>query len=228
MDNYSNFNSVNSAGEDSMMLAKRQRSHEEGKLYSVLFWMNVVGSPTILILSFIGGIIGGAFSILFGSNAVLYVILGIIGVITLAIGVTIAVMLFKLGQEESCFQAAGIAYIVVALSSTIAEFLPDGLFKSVLNIVEVIAALFYLFEFINGSIHILSGVDNNLAYSWETLKKVYTIIAIVIVVCVVVAFIPFLGVLAALVLVLAALAAIGVLIWEWVLMFKTARALKNF
>ena len=62
MDNYSNFNSVNSAGEDSMMLAKRQRSHEEGKLYSVLFWLNVVGSPTILILSFIGGIIGTSFS----------------------------------------------------------------------------------------------------------------------------------------------------------------------
>ncbi len=225
MDNYSNFNS---AGEDSMMLAKRQRCHEEGKLYSVLFWMTVVGSPAILVLSFIGGIIGGIFSVFFSSDAVLYVVLGIIGVITLALGVTVAVMLLKLGREESCFQAAGIAYIVVALSSTIAEFLPDGIFKSVLKIVEVIAALFYLFEFINGSIHILSGVDNNLAYSWETLKKVYTIIAIVIVVCVVVAFIPVLGVLAALVMVLAALAAIGVLIWEYVLMFKTARALKNF
>ena len=111
---------------------------------------------------------------------------------------------------------------------TVTEFLPDGLIKTVLNLVTLIAEMFYLFEFINGSIYILAGVDNYIASSWETLKKVIIYLFIGIVACVILVFIPIIRYLALIAIFIAAIGAIGILIWEWVLMFKTARALKNF
>jgi hypothetical protein len=98
----------------------------------------------------------------------------------------------------------------------------------VLKLVTLIAELFYLFEFINGSIYILGGVDNYIASSWETLKKVLIYFFIGIVACVILMFIPIINVIAIIALVIACIGAVGVLIWEWVLMFKTARALTNF
>ena len=173
-DNYSNYDSITNdrEREEKLMQDKRERCHKEGKLYFVLFWLTVLGTPVILLLSIIAGVAGAAFDVLFDSKAVLYGFLGIIGVISLAAGIVTAVILFILGKEESCFKAAGIAYIIIALSSTVTEFLPDGLIKTVLELVTLIAEMFYLFEFINGSIYILAGVDNYIASSWETLKKV--------------------------------------------------------
>ena len=229
-DNYSNYDSITNdrEREEKLMQDKRERCHKEGKLYFVLFWLTVLGTPVILLLSIIGGVAGATFDVLFDSKAVLYGFLGIIGVISLAAGIVTAVILFILGKEESCFKAAGIAYIIIALSSTVTEFLPDGLIKTVLELVTLIAEMFYLFEFINGSIYILAGVDNYIASSWETLKKVIIYLFIGIVACVILVFIPIIRYLALIAIFIAAIGAIGILIWEWVLMFKTARALKNF
>ena len=88
--------------------------------------------------------------------------------------------------------------------------------------------MFYLFEFINGSIYILAGVDNYIASSWETLKKVIIYLFIGIVAILVLMFIPVIRVIAVIGAFAAVIAAIVILIWEFVLMFKTARALKNF
>ena len=106
--------------------------------------------------------------------------------------------------------------------------MPDSLIKTVFNIVVLIAGLFYLFEFINGSIHILAGVDDYTASSWESIKKAYTIIIIVIVVFALVMIIPVLNILAAFALFIVGIAGLIIFIWELVLMYKTARALKNF
>ena len=229
-DNYSNYDSITNdrEREEKLMQDKRERCHKEGKLYFVLFWLTVLGTPVILLLSVIAGVAGAAFDVLFDSMAVLYGFLGIIGVISLAAGIVTAVILFTLGKEESCFKAAGIAYIIIAVSSTATEFLPDGLIKTVLNLVTLIAEMFYLFEFINGSIYILAGVDNYIASSWETLKKVIIYLFVGIVACVILMFIPFIRVLALIAMVFASIAAIAIFIWELVLMFKTASALKNF
>ena len=137
-------------------------------------------------------------------------------------------MLFILGQDESCFKAAGIAFIFVNIFNVIAEFVPEGFISTILKLLTLVAELFYLFEFINGSIFILAGVDDYLASSWETIKKVFIYLFIGLAACIVLAFIPFINILALIVLVIAAIGSIGILIWEWVLMFKTARALKNF
>ena len=111
---------------------------------------------------------------------------------------------------------------------TASEFLPDGLLKSVLGILTLIAELFYLFEFINGSMNILAGVDNYVASSWETLRKAIIYLFIGLVAILVLMFIPVIRVIAVIGAFAAVIAAIVILIWEFVLMFKTARALKNF
>ena len=160
--------------------------------------------------------------------SVYYLVIGGISLISLATGIVTAVMLFILGQDESCFKAAGIAFILVNIFNVIAEFVPEGFISTILKLLTLVAELFYLFEFINGSIFILAGVDDYLASSWETIKKVFIYLFIGLAACIVLAFIPFINILALIVLVIAAIGSIGVLIWEWVLMFKTARALKNF
>ena len=229
-DNYSGYDSLNAdrEREAKLMQDKKDRCHKEGKLYSVIFWLTVLGTPVIVLLAFIGGIAGALFDVMFDSKALLYVIIGGISLISLAIGIVLAVILFILGQEESCFRVAAISYILLVVFETVSEFLPDGLFKSVLGILTLIAELFYLFEFINGSMNILAGVDNYLAQSWETLRKVIIYLFIGLVAIVVLVFIPVIRVIALIGAFAAAIAAIVILIWEWVLMFKTARALKNF
>ena len=109
-----------------------------------------------------------------------------------------------------------------------AEFLPEGFLQSIFKILVAIAGLFYLFEFINGSVNILAGVDNYLSSTWETFRKVMIYILVGMVACVILCFIPIIQIIAIIVLVIGALGAFGVLIWEYVLMFKTAIALKNF
>ena len=229
-DNYSGYDSLNAdrEREAKLMQDKKDRCHKEGKLYSVIFWLTVLGTPVIVLLAFIGGVAGALFDVMFDSKALLYVIIGGISLISLAIGIVLAVILFILGQEESCFRVAAISYILLVVFETVSEFLPDGLFKSVLGILTLIAELFYLFEFINGSMNILAGVDNYLAQSWETLRKVIIYLFIGLVAIVVLVFIPVIRVIALIGAFAAAIAAIVILIWEWVLMFKTARALKNF
>lgn len=229
-DNYSGYDSLNAdrEREAKLMQDKKDRCHKEGKLYSVIFWLTVLGTPVIVLLAFIGGVAGALFDVMFDSKALLYVIIGGISLISLAIGIVLAVILFILGQEESCFRVAAISYILLVVFETVSEFLPDGLFKSVLGILTLIAELFYLFEFINGSMNILAGVDNYLAQSWETLRKVIIYLFIGLVAIVVLVFIPVIRIIALIGAFAAAIAAIVILIWEWVLMFKTARALKNF
>lgn len=229
-DNYTNYDSLSSdrEREEKLMQDKRERCHKEGKLYFILFWLTVVGTPVILLLSLIGGVAGAVFDTLFDSMALFYVVIGGISLISLVIGIIIAVVLFMLGQEESCFRVAAISYILLVLFETVSEFLPDGLLKSVLGILTLIAELFYLFEFINGSMNILAGVDNYLASSWETIRKFIIYFFIAIVAIVILMFIPVIRVIALIGAFAAAIAAIVILIWEWILMFKTASALKNF
>ena len=229
-ENYSNYDSITAdrEREEKLMQDKRERCHKEGKLYFILFWLTVLGTPVIFLLSLIGGIVGGIFDAMFDSMSLLYVIIGGISLISLAIGIVVAVILFILGKEESCFRVAGISYILVVVFETASEFLPDGLLKSVLGILTLIAELFYLFEFINGSMNILAGVDNYVASSWETLRKTIIYLFIGLVAILVLMFIPVIRVLAMIGAFAAVIAAIVILIWEFVLMFKTARALKNF
>ena len=229
-ENYSNYDSITAdrEREEKLMQDKRERCHKRGKLYFVLFWLSVLGTPIIVVLALIGGIISGVVDALYDSMSVYYLVIGGISLISLAAGIVTAVMLFILGQDESCFKAAGIAYIFVNIFNVIAEFVPEGFISTILKLLTLVAELFYLFEFINGSIFILAGVDDYIASSWETLKKFYIYLIIGIVACIVLAFIPFINILALIALVIAAIGSIGVLIWEWVLMFKTARALKNF
>jgi len=229
-ENYSNYDSITAdrEREEKLMQDKRERCHKRGKLYFVLFWLSVLGTPVIVVLALIGGIISGVVDALYDSMSVYYLVIGGISLISLAAGIVTAVMLFILGQDESCFKAAGIAYIFVNIFNVIAEFVPEGFINTILKLLTLVAELFYLFEFINGSIFILAGVDDYIASSWETLKKVFIYLFIGLAACIVLMFIPFINVLALIVLVIAAIGSIGVLIWEWVLMFKTARALKNF
>lgn len=229
-ENYPNYDSINAdrEREEKLMQDKRERCHKRGKLYFVLFWLSVLGTPVIFLLALIGGIVSGVVDALYDSMSVYYLVIGGISLISLAAGIVTAVMLFILGQDESCFKAAGIAFIFVNIFNVIAEFVPEGFISTILKLLTLVAELFYLFEFINGSIFILAGVDDYLASSWETIKKVFIYLFIGLAACIVLAFIPFINILALIVLVIAAIGSIGVLIWEWVLMFKTARALKNF
>ncbi|MBO6089218.1 MAG: hypothetical protein J6P37_02750 [Lachnospiraceae bacterium] len=229
-ENYPNYDSINAdrEREEKLMQDKRERCHKRGKLYFVLFWLTVLGTPVIFLLALIGGIVSGVVDALYDSMSVYYLVIGGISLISLATGIVTAVMLFILGQDESCFKAAGIAFILVNIFNVIAEFVPEGFISTILKLLTLVAELFYLFEFINGSIFILAGVDDYLASSWETIKKVFIYLFIGLAACIVLAFIPFINILALIVLVIAAIGSIGVLIWEWVLMFKTARALKNF
>ncbi|MBP5529234.1 MAG: hypothetical protein J6X80_04200 [Lachnospiraceae bacterium] len=229
-ENYPNYDSINAdrEREEKLMQDKRERCHKRGKLYFVLFWLTVLGTPVIFLLALIGGIVSGVVDALYDSMSVYYLVIGGISLISLAAGIVTAVMLFILGQDESCFKAAGIAFIFVNIFNVIAEFVPEGFISTILKLLTLVAELFYLFEFINGSIFILAGVDDYLASSWETIKKVFIYLFIGLAACIVLAFIPFINILALIVLVIAAIGSIGVLIWEWVLMFKTARALKNF
>jgi len=229
-ENYSNYDSITAdrEREEKLMQDKRERCHKRGKLYFILFWLTVIGTPVIIVLALIGGVVSGIANSLFDSMSVYYVVIGTISLISLAAGVATAVILFILGRDESCFKAAGIAYIFVNIFNVITEFVPEGFFNLALSLLTLIAELFYLFEFINGSIYILAGVDDYLASSWEMLKKVFIYLFIGLTACIVLMFIPFINILALIVLVIAAIGSIGVLIWEWVLMFKTARALKNF
>ena len=229
-ENYPNYDSINAdrEREEKLMQDKRERCHKRGKLYFVLFWLTVLGTPVIFLLALIGGIVSGVVDALYDSMSVYYLVIGGISLISLATGIVTAVMLFILGQDESCFKAAGIAFIFVNIFNVIAEFVPEGFISTILKLLTLVAELFYLFEFINGSIFILAGVDDYLASSWETIKKVFIYLFIGLAACIVLAFIPFINILALIVLVIAAIGSIGVLIWEWVLMFKTARALKNF
>ena len=225
-DNYPNYDSINSdrEREEKLMEDKRERCHKIGKLYSVLFWLTVLGTPIILVVSLVGGVVAG----LLDSMELAYLVIGLISILALAAGVITTIVLFVLGKEESSFTAAGIAYILLTLFNTASEFLPEGVIKKVAEVLGLIAAMFYLFKFINGSYYILAGVDNYLASQWESLKKVILYFIIGIIACVILVIIPIIRVIALIALVIAVFGAIVVLIWEWVLMFKTARALKNF
>ena len=49
------------------MQDKRERCHKRGKLYFVLFWLSVLGTPVIVVLALIGGIISGVVDALYDS-----------------------------------------------------------------------------------------------------------------------------------------------------------------
>lgn len=225
-DNYPNYDSLNSdrEREDKLMQDKKERCHKNGKLYLIFSFLSVLGTPSIVVLAIIGAVV----AVLLDSKGAENLVIGLIGVIALAIGVAIAVIMFLLGRDESCFKAAGIAYILLTLFDTVAEFLPEGFLQSIIKILAAIAGLFYLFEFINGSVNILAGVDNYLSSTWETFRKVLIYLIVGVVACVILCFIPVINIIAIIALVIAAIGAFGILIWEYVLMFKTAIALKNF
>ena len=225
-ENYPNYDSINSdrEREEKLMQDKKDRCHKNGKLYLIFSFLSVLGTPAIFVLAIIGAVV----AVLLNSKGTEYLVIGLISAVALAIGIAIAVILFLLGRDESCFKAAGIAYILLTLFDTVAEFLPEGFLQSIFKILVAIAGLFYLFEFINGSVNILAGVDNYLSSTWETFRKVMIYILVGMVACVILCFIPIIQIIAIIVLVIGALGAFGVLIWEYVLMFKTANALKNF
>ena len=225
-ENYPNYDSINSdrEREEKLMQDKKDRCHKNGKLYLIFSFLSVLGTPAIFVLAIVGAVV----AVLLNSKGTEYLVIGLISAVALAIGIAIAVILFLLGREESCFTAAGIAYVVLTLLDMAAEFLPEGFLQSIFKILAAIAGLFYLFEFINGSVNILAGVDNYLSSTWETFRKVMIYILVGMVACVILCFIPIIQIIAIIVLVIGALGAFGVLIWEYVLMFKTAIALKNF
>ena len=225
-DNYPNYDSIHSdrEREEKLMQDKKDRCHKRGKLYFVLFWLSAFGTPAIFLIM----VLGSTIAVLLDSMGFAYLVAGLLGLIGIVIGVVTAVILFVLGKEESCFRAAGIAYLFVAGLNTASQFLPEGIIKTVVELGTIIATLFYLFEFINGSIYILAGVDDYIANSWEIIKKVFIYLFAGLVVCIILMFIPIFTFFAVILLIIAVIIALGVYIWELVLMFKTASALKNF
>ena len=225
-DNYPNYDSIHSdrEREEKLMQDKKDRCHKRGKLYFVLFWLSAFGTPAIFLIM----VLGSTIAVLLDSMGFAYLVAGLLSLIGIVIGVVTAVILFVLGKEESCFRAAGIAYLFVAGLNTASQFLPEGIIKTVVELGTIIATLFYLFEFINGSIYILAGVDDYIANSWEIIKKVFIYLFAGLVVCIILMFIPIFTFFAVILLIIAVIIAFGVYIWELVLMFKTASALKNF
>ena len=225
-DNYPNYDSIHSdrEREEKLMQDKKDRCHKRGKLYFVLFWLSAFGTPAIFLIM----VLGSTIAVLLDSMGFAYLVAGLLGLIGIVIGVVTAVILFVLGKEESCFRAAGIAYLFVAGLNTASQFPPEGIIKTVVELGTIIATLFYLFEFINGSIYILAGVDDYIANSWEIIKKVFIYLFAGLVVCIILMFIPIFTFFAVILLIIAVIIALGVYIWELVLMFKTASALKNF
>lgn len=219
-DNYYGSINQDKEREQKLMQDRRDRTHKRGLYYFILFWLTILSIP----LTFLGSIAGAAEVFLFNTSNVLLLMAAVV----IAIGIGVVVLLFLLGKDESCFTIAAIAYILQVLFNSISEFLPDSLFKVVLSLLTMVASLFYLFEFINGSIYILAGVDDYLADSWETLKKIFIYAAVGFVICLILVFIPFISILAILAMIIGVIGLIVLVIWQWVLMFKTARALRNF
>jgi len=225
-DNYSGYDSVYSdrEREEKLMQDKKERCHKNGTLYFVYFWLSIIGAPIIILLA----VVGAVFAVLLRSTGAVNFVFGVIGALAIAGAVAQAVILFIIGRDESCFKVAGVAYVILTLLDIGANFVPEGWLQSGCKLLAAVAGLFYLFEFINGSSYILAGVDNYVAGSWETIKKVYIYLILGIVTIVVFMIVPVTRAIALIALFILTLGAFGVIIWEYVLMFKTARALKNF
>ena len=127
------------------------------------------------------------------------------------------------------FQTAGIFYIIYYILSNAMDLIFDqNIVGSTFNIIGAILGLIYITNFTSAMSDSLWHINNALADNWMTFKKVFFGLLIASLACVVLAFIPIINILAAIALVIIAIGLIGVGIWQLVLLFMSAGAVRNY
>ena len=99
---------------------------------------------------------------------------------------------------------------------------------STFKLIGAILGLIYITNFTSAMSDSLWHINNALADNWMTFKKVFFGLLIASLACVVLAFIPIINILAAIALVIIAIGLIGVGIWQLVLLFMSAGAVRNY
>ncbi len=177
----------------------------------------------LTILSFFVGIICGILRT--DTTGPVIVMVALIVVNALVFGINIILM----RDADDRFQTAGIFYIIYYILSNAMDLIFDqNIVGSTFNIIGAILGLIYITNFTSAMSDSLWHINNALADNWMTFKKVFFGLLIATLACVVLAFIPIINILAAIALVIIAIGLIGVGIWQLVLLFMSAGAVRNY
>ena len=139
------------------------------------------------------------------------------------------IVLCTMKGQDSRFMAAGVSYIIFqALYTSGSGLFSDRWFGMIFELAGIVLGLVFIFSFVSAVSEVLSGVDDRLAKSWDTFKKFIAGILIGILACILMMFVLILSALGALGLMILGIALIGMFIWQIVLLFMTAGAMRNF
>ncbi|MBO4321338.1 MAG: hypothetical protein J5857_12795, partial [Treponema sp.] len=102
----------------------------------------------------------------------------------------------------------------------------DG--SKVLSLVNAVLEFLYLLKFTSIMIEIYKQVDLALKDSWGSYRHGNICVIAITLGCTVLAFIPLISGLAGLLLIFAVIAVIVLAIWEFILLYKSAKSMRNF
>ena len=150
----------------------------------------------------------------------------VLGIVVLVLNLAFSVVLIKLAKYHDGFNIAGVLYIFYAIVSFLKAISDDG--SKVLSLVNAVLDFLYLLKFSSIMIEIYTQVDLALKDSWRSYRKGYICVIAIIFGCAVLAFVPLISGLAGLLLVFAVIASIVLAIWEFILLYKSAKSMRAF
>jgi len=196
-----------------------------GNKTMLLFWIQIA-TIAISILSIIVMLI--VTLIFYPEDYTLPFTIGL-SVFSLAAMLLFGITTIKMGDFDGDFTTAGVLYLIGQGLSLVETFLPDdSCFGTILKLGSSILMLIHTLKFATAMESQSYQASAHISDLWTTYKKVFIGITIATIVCSFCLFIPILNILAVIVLIIIAIATLIVNIWELILFYKTASAMKKF
>lgn len=209
-------------------MEKMNKCSKLGKLLDILFWLNIaelIMSVLMITISLTAGltISLGNRNFLFSPSYALLIAY----IVNFAVCIFIGIITIIMGKHDKDFILAGIFYIIcAAFNSASKTVMSDS------KIIVVIASLFsilYILKFTNGMINIVYPTDLELTDGWERLRKVYIAVYGGLAISIIMPkLLKALAFFAAVVILVATIASLVAIIWNIILLHKSANAMKSY
>ena len=205
---------------------KRQEKREACKSASVQY--------ILLCVSSILGIIIGMFVVL--SSLFYRLLIGYLGLslyFWLAVSfincIFYGVVLCTLKKHERGFLTAGLTYIFYMILYSLGRFAFENEWVgTLLMFAGLIFGIIYTYNLVASTGDILYGVNNRLAYAWDTYRKFITVLLSVSIGSLLLFLVPVINLIAAAVVLILGIVLIFINIWQIILLILTTVALRKF
>lgn len=193
------------------------------KKYMQLFMILIGGVALNFISTVLANIASG--SITFHKAAGILMI--VVAASSLGISVLYGLFLLRLERYRFEFKLAGVYYIVAGACEAVSKATSGGL-SLILTILGAVFSVLYVLKFAVGMSNSFDNIASYMAITWETFKKVYKYVFSGIVICSILSFLPVFGLIAVIGLLILSIASIVVSIWQIILVFRSARVMKQY